>query len=909
MRRVDGVGSGSACSGGVRRPGVARVRLVRLLVGVALVYASLAPILPAAAPAPEAAHASVEVNVDPVALQREIDAHGTATLPWFAGHVTADVRPADLFASDYRSHGPHGPVATAARPYEGTLRGVGGAAVRLTVTPDWVMGLFLFPGGDTAWLERVEGAPAGAHRLGDGFDFHHQVEDLGVPPTTAARHGPAPSGALVENHNCPLGLRQLYNTPLCPHHNEPPSVPDPPSGPSSRSVGETGTYCATSTDPDGDSIQYVFTWDDGGQTTTGYYTSGTQGCADHAWSGAGSYCVTVYAQDTISPVAGSSGCTYVSVGGGGNRSPGKAATPSGPTSRTPGQSGDYATSATDPDGDNLQYIFDWGDGSGTCTSSWASSGSSAGCSHAWSGAGTYCVKAYAQDTISPAGPWSDCLYVTVSSPSNHAPGQPGEPSGPASRTAGESGTYSASATDADGDSVRYHFDWGDSSAQCVTAWVASGSSASCSHSWASAGTYCVEAYSEDTHNAASAWSVCHSVTVSAANQAPTSSAPWGPQYAFVGRDEPYVAWVADADGDAARFVFQWGDGSSTASDLVYGGSGHATATHAFSSAATRTVCGYAEDAYGHTSATSCAARSTEVSGTRVKAEYLAIADASMYNQYPSDWNSRIAGYVNNVNGMLTQTDIDVELVITATDALSWNDAEGSTCATNLDGLRNWERYEAAYAELVQGFVYHAFDSSGTLGCARQDGYASSSTYHSVVSVKSADSWPSGVSETAGHEVGHGLHGQHADASTWWESGAWHEACSIMWSADANDPSPGYCYHQHLEANAAEKTHFHDGAHGSQGQNEQPRLPILNLQSNDARTLVFHVQGFDPDQDRTRFYIDWGDGGTASLSAWGSGGHVETMQHTFGSTGGQCITAGVSDWSWGTYEDSCWSVYM
>ncbi|MEA3203222.1 MAG: endoglucanase, partial [Thermoplasmata archaeon] len=90
-----------------------------------------------------------------------------------------------------------------------------------------------------------------------------------------------------------------------------------------------------------------------------------------------------------------------------NGSPGTPSTPSGPsgTART---TYTYSTSSTDPDGDSLQYIYDWNDGTGTCTA-----GANGQCSHSWAASGAYCVKAYAQDQITPASSFSNCLSVTM----------------------------------------------------------------------------------------------------------------------------------------------------------------------------------------------------------------------------------------------------------------------------------------------------------------------------------------------------------------------------------------------------------------------------------------------------------------------------------------------------------------
>jgi len=57
-------------------------------------------------------------------------------------------------------------------------------------------------------------------------------------------------------------------------------------------------YTAVSTDPENDTIQYVFDWDDGtSQTTTNLTASETSVNATHTWMSAGVYKVSIFAQD------------------------------------------------------------------------------------------------------------------------------------------------------------------------------------------------------------------------------------------------------------------------------------------------------------------------------------------------------------------------------------------------------------------------------------------------------------------------------------------------------------------------------------------------------------------------------------------------------------------------------------
>jgi hypothetical protein len=188
-------------------------------------------------------------------------------------------------------------------------------------------------------------------------------------------------------------------------------------------------------------------------------------------------------------------------------------TPFGPISGYTGTSYTYSTSATDPDGDQVRYYFSWGDGTTGTWTGWVSSGSTASASHSWSSPGTYYVMAKAQDIHGADSAVSSSLTVVIST-SNRPPNTPSKPSGPTSGYTGTSYTYSTSATDPDGNDVRYRFDWGDGSISDWTDWACSGWFAYESHSWSSPGTYQIKAQAQDSNYATSGWSSSLAVAIS-----------------------------------------------------------------------------------------------------------------------------------------------------------------------------------------------------------------------------------------------------------------------------------------------------------------------------------------------------------------------------------------------------------
>jgi len=87
--------------------------------------------------------------------------------------------------------------------------------------------------------------------------------------------------------------------------------------------------------------------------------------------------------------------------------------PSGPTDGVPNEQYTYYASTTDPDDDEILYIFDWGDGS---FSEWigpVESGTQVSANHSWNNKATYDIKVRAKDIHGDQGEWSDPLSVII----------------------------------------------------------------------------------------------------------------------------------------------------------------------------------------------------------------------------------------------------------------------------------------------------------------------------------------------------------------------------------------------------------------------------------------------------------------------------------------------------------------
>jgi hypothetical protein len=131
---------------------------------------------------------------------------------------------------------------------------------------------------------------------------------------------------------------------------------------------------------------------------------------------------------------------------------------------------------------------------------------------------TYYFAASAYDASGNESGYSNPVSYAVPG-ANGAPTTPATPTGAASALVNTAIAFSALATDPNGDSLQYRYDWGGG----VLSSYGAGSQ---SHSWAAAGQYAVKAQARDSLGLESAWSGAKTITISAnpQNQAPTANA-------------------------------------------------------------------------------------------------------------------------------------------------------------------------------------------------------------------------------------------------------------------------------------------------------------------------------------------------------------------------------------------------
>jgi hypothetical protein len=185
-----------------------------------------------------------------------------------------------------------------------------------------------------------------------------------------------------------------------------------------------------------------------------------------------------------------------------SQAPDRPSPPNGPHNGIWYEEYTYTSSTTDPEGDDIFYLFNWDDGS---TSGWLgpfSSGQTATASHIWTELGTYSVTVKARDIWGAGSAISDPLTIVITD--NTPPHKP-TITGPSTVKPNVEQTYTLTGTDDQNQDLTFYIDWGDGNAVTGLGPYHSGETFTMTHTFTIRGTYTVKTRSTDTAGATSEW--------------------------------------------------------------------------------------------------------------------------------------------------------------------------------------------------------------------------------------------------------------------------------------------------------------------------------------------------------------------------------------------------------------------
>lgn len=202
--------------------------------------------------------------------------------------------------------------------------------------------------------------------------------------------------------------------------------------------------------------------------------------------------------------------------------------PAAPTGQVHGAiniSYNFKATTIDPNDDSIAYKFDWGNGTTSAWSSFIASGAQINMSYSWSANGTYNIKVQAEDTHGKLSDWSPTHQIVIAL--NNTPPVPPMPNGPSSGVVNVPNTFTATTTDADGDSIAYRFDWDNGDTSAWSVYYASGATASMAYTYTAAGNYYVRVQAKDQVGAVTDWSIAHGIIITSIAYQYTIALTWG----------------------------------------------------------------------------------------------------------------------------------------------------------------------------------------------------------------------------------------------------------------------------------------------------------------------------------------------------------------------------------------------
>jgi PKD repeat protein len=349
-------------------------------------------------------------------------------------------------------------------------------------------------------------------------------------------------------------------SPAAPE-NRPPTAAI--QGPQQGQVGQELTFSPEgSQDPDGRIVEYAWNFGDG---TADVLVSGTrEGGARvaHIYAGPGTYTVTLRVTDDGGLTGRATQQVQVTPAAPENRPP--TAAIQGPSQ---GQAGEELTfspeGSQDPDGEIVEYAWDFGDGSPIVVVGGAQNGAQV--THTYDRAGNYTLRLRVTDDGGLTATASHPVQIDTPPPANRPPTAAIQ--GPSQGLVGEELVFSgAPSEDPDGRIVQYAWDFGDE-APAVQAESARDDGGRVIYAYRAPGTYTIRLTVTDDGGLTA--TATQQVQISApANMAPLAAAS-GPVQAAAGQALRFDGRGSqDRDGQIAGYAWNFGDGATAAGAVV-----------------------------------------------------------------------------------------------------------------------------------------------------------------------------------------------------------------------------------------------------------------------------------------------------------------------------------------------------
>ena len=369
---------------------------------------------------------------------------------------------------------------------------------------------------------------------------------------------------------CPAMITKNFNI-ICQGYNNPPEIPNKPTGETNGYHGTPYSYNTSTTDPEEDNVFYWFDWSDG--TNSGWigpYSSGEIINASHTWESPGIYNVTVKAMDIHYSESNWSSQLLITMG---NRPPYSPSNPSPKNQSTNIDTGAVLSwTGSDPDGDIV--IYDIYFGTETPPPKIVTKQSSTSFDPSLSTQTKYYWNITSWDNFGESTPGPIWEFTTKTT-SNGGNGGNGPPNGGPSNTP-PTADASASETvglinspiifdgtrsfDQNGYIKNWSWNFGDGK---------QGTGEIISHTYANKGIYNVTLTVTDNQDATDTDLI--TVYIGIANIPPSKPTVSGETYGNKNVKYPFTAMSTDPNNDNISYNFDWGDGTTNTTSYLPNG--------------------------------------------------------------------------------------------------------------------------------------------------------------------------------------------------------------------------------------------------------------------------------------------------------------------------------------------------